>query len=154
MAGAYFGQPVEGFVPGGTHVTVYLIPVFEGRLLAFDVTAREARGRWLPWDVLAWGGNPYEAASALADDWCGGAISDLRIVDVMSFGVEGEGWELATIFRAELAQAPAGDDVRTPHVYGRGEYDAIGNFDPVDLARWVEASPPGGGGRSASKLVF
>ena len=104
--------------------------------------------------MLAWGGNPYEAASALADDWCAGAISDLRIVDVMSFGVEGEGWELATIFRAELAQAPAGDEVRTPHLYGRGEYDAIGNFDPVDLARWVEASSGAGGDRSGNRLVF
>jgi hypothetical protein len=144
---SFFGPPAANIVPGGTHIAVYLVPVFQGRLVVFDVGAREARGRWLPWDVLEFGGNPYETASALADDWCGGALSDLALVDVMSFEVEGGGWELAIVFRAELTAAPAGDDARTPFVFAQGSFDAIGNFDPVDLERWVtrqaEAMAPG-----------
>jgi hypothetical protein len=153
MPGAYFGRPTESFVSGGTHVTVYLIPVFAGRLVVFDVKAREAHGRWLPWDVLPWGANPYETAAALGDDWCDGAVTDLRLVDLMSFDVERGGWELAAVFRAELASPPPGDEARTPYLFPPGEFDAIGNFDPVDLERWLSAgavpSQPTGG-----KLVF
>ena len=140
MPGAYFGRPADSFQPGGTHITVYLVPVLDGRLVTFDVSAAEARGRWLPWDVLEWGGNPYECAAALADDWCGGAVSDLRLVDLMSFSVEPNGWELAAVFRAELTGEPPADDVRRPFLFPPHEYDAIGNFDPVDLQRWVESS--------------
>lgn len=154
MQGAYFGRPNESFVAGGTHITVYLVPVFEGRLVVFDVSAREARGRWLPWDVLEWGGNPYECASALADDWCEGAMNDLRLVDVMSFAVEGGGWELAIVFRAELFTAPAGDDVRTPYLFAAGAYDAIGSFDPVDLRRWVQGGGEGKAPGEGRQLVF
>ena len=135
---AYFGQPAESFVRSGAHVAVYLVPVFEGGLVVFDVSARAARGRWLPWDILEFGGNPYEAAATLADNWCGGALSDLSLVDVMSFPFEGEGWELAIVYRAELTELPRADDARTPFRFDPGEYDAIGNFDPVDLQRWVE----------------
>jgi hypothetical protein len=138
---AYFGPAAAGFVPGGAHVAVYLVPVFEGRLVVFDVAAREARGRWLPWDVLGWGANPYEAASALADEWCDVPVIDLRLVDIMSFPFEGSGWELAIIFRAELPEPARGDDARTPYIYPAGQFDALGNFDPVDLERWVAAFP-------------
>ncbi len=141
---AYFGQPADTFVRGGAHVAVYLVPVYQGGLVVFDVSARAARGRWLPWDVLEFGGNPYEAAAALADDWCGGALSDLTLVDVMSFPFEGEGWELAIVYRAELTELPRHDDVRTPFRFDPGEYDAIGSFDPVDLERWVTREAPAG----------
>jgi hypothetical protein len=154
VRGAYFGPPNESFVAGGTHITVYLVPVFEGRLVVFDVSAPEARGRWLPWDVLDWGGNPYECASALADDWCEGAISDLRLADVMSFAVEGGGWELAIVFRAELTTAPSADDVRTPFVFAPGAYDAIGSFDPIDLQRWLEGGGEGREPGGRAQLVF
>lgn len=137
-ARAFFGPPRPGFVTGGTHISVYLVPIYQGRLVVFDVQAREARGRWLPWDVLDFGANPYEAASTLADDWCGVALSDLSLVDVMSFPVEGGGWELTIVFRAELEAAPPGDDARTPFLFPAGECDAIGPFDPVDLRRWIE----------------
>ena len=139
MAQAYFGKPAKSFVPGGAHIAVYLVPVFDGRLVVFDVTAKAARGRWLPWDILDFSGNPYEAASALADQWCGGAVTDLALADAMSFPFGPEGWELALVFRAELKTLPAGDDARTPFVFERGQFDAIGNFDPVDLERWVGA---------------
>lgn len=137
MAQAYFGKPASTFVPGGAHVAVYLVPVFEGRLLVFDVAASAARGRWLPWNILDFGANPYEAAAALADSWCAGAISDLVLADAMSFPFPPNGWELALVFRAELTELPAGDTARTPLLFETGEFDAIGNFDPVDLERWV-----------------
>lgn len=140
MASAYFGPPAAGFVSGGTHITVNLVPVFEGRLVVFDVAAQEARGRWLPWDVLGWGGNPYECASTLADQWCGVDMLDLALVDVMSFPFEANGWELAIVFRTELAEAPKGDADRVPYLYPEGQFDAIGRFDPVDLQRWVQGS--------------
>lgn len=142
---AFFGPPIPSFASGGAHITVYLIPVFEGGLVLFDVGARQARGRWLPWDVLDFGANPYEAASALADDWCNVALRDLSLADVMSFAVEDGGWELAIVFRAELSAMPAGDDVRTPLRFEPGHYDAIGQFDPIDLERWVTASPASAG---------
>ncbi len=145
MKSAYFGPPAKGFQPGGTHITVYLVPVFEGRLTVFDVEAREARGRWLPWDVLDWGANPYECASALADQWCDVPLESLALVDVMSFPFDGEGWELAIVFRAELSEAAKGDADRRPYTYERGKLDAIGPFDPVDLERWVQQERVAGG---------
>ncbi len=141
MPQAYFGKPANTFVPGGAHVAVYLVPVFEGRLVVFDVAASAARGRWLPWDILEFGGNPYEAAATLSDEWCEGAVTDLSLADAMSFPVGGGGWELALIFRAELNARPAGDDARRTVVFEAGEFDAIGNFDPVDLERWVIRAP-------------
>jgi hypothetical protein len=126
-------------VQGGLHVSVHLVPVLEGRLLAFDVISPAAKGRWLPWAVVDFGQNPYEAASILADDWLGVDLDDLRVIDVLSLGVEGGGWELAIVFRAALESMPAGDAERRPFQFARGAYDAIGAFDPVDLQRWVEA---------------
>jgi hypothetical protein len=83
VAQAYFGKPASTFVPGGAHVAVYVVPVFEERLVVFDVAASAARGRWLPWDVLPFGGNPYETAAELADTWCEGAVADLALADAM-----------------------------------------------------------------------
>ena len=127
-------------MPGGTQLSIYLVPVFEGSLVAFDVQAREARGRWLPWDVLESHENPYEAASELADLWCGVALTSLALADVMSFTLPGGSWELAVIFRAELSAPPLGDAERRPFTYAPGQFDAIGSFDPVDLERWVSRS--------------
>lgn len=137
---AFFGKPTAGLTAGGAHISVYLVPVFRGRLVVFDVAARQARGRWLPWDVMEFGANPYETAAALADDWCEGAVSALTLADVMSFPFEGGGWELAIVFRAELTALPAGDDARSPFVFAEGEADAIGLFDPADLVRWIGGS--------------
>src|SRR4029079_18207520 len=95
---AFFGAPQPTFMPGGTHITVTLVPVFEGRLLVFDVHPEQARGRWLPWDVLDLTRTPYEAASILCDDWCEGAIRDLSLADVMSFALPDGGHELAIVF--------------------------------------------------------
>ena len=154
MAHAYFGKPASGFVPGGAHVAVYLVPVFEGKLVVFDVAAQAARGRWLPWDVLEFGGIPYEAAASLADQWCDGAISDLSLADAMSFPFGTEGWELALVFRAELTALPTGDDARTPFAFELGQVDAIGNFDPVDLERWIRRGTESPGGTDGARLVF
>lgn len=144
-AGAYFGRPIAESAPGGFHVAVYLVPVLEGRLVVFDIEGPgEIAGRWLPWAVLPFQGNPYEAASALADTWCDVPMVDLRLVDAMSFAGPGESWELALVFRAELAERPAGDPSRQPVYLGPESLDAIGRFDPADLARWLT------GGREAS----
>ena len=151
---AFFGPPRDAVVSGGAHITVYLVPVYDGGLVVFDVEAREARGRWLPWDVLDFGQNPYEAASALADTWCAVALGDLSLVDIMSFLVEGEGWELAIVFRAELAEMPPGDAARKPVRFEPGRYDAIGPFDPVDLERWVTRGAATRETARAGGLVF
>jgi len=139
---AIFGKPVSGTSPGGACIAVYLVPVHGRRLVVFDVAAREARGRWLPWDVMDFGANPYETAAALADDWCAGAVSSLTLADVLSFPLEGGGWELAIVFRTELIATPPADDARSPFTFAEGEFDAIGRFDPVDLERWVLGGPP------------
>ncbi len=154
MPDAYFGKPQATFVPGGAHIAVYLVPVFEGRLVVFDVSARAARGRWLPWNILPFAGNPYEAAATLADLWCGGAVSDLTLADVMSFPSEPGGWELAIIFRAELSAPPHGDDARTPVLLEQGQFDAIASFDPVDLARWVDHGSVARSSGASAGLIF
>lgn len=151
---AFFGRPQPGFSDGGTHITVYLVPVYDGRLVVFDVSAKEARGRWLPWNVLPFQENPYVAASELADEWCAGMVRDLRLADVMSFEMPGGGWELAIVFRADLTGEPPGDEVRTPFIFERGQFDAIGWFDPVDLQRWVGPAPADGEAERKESLLF
>lgn len=137
MSRAYFGAPRNAPSAGGMQVTVYVVPVYQSDLVVFEVHVKQARGRWLPWDVIDFGANPYEAASDLVDDWCDGALSDLSLVDVLSLEAFGEGWELAIIFRAELTAMPAGDATRNAVRVSAGSLDAIGAFDPVDLERWL-----------------
>lgn len=151
---AFFGPPRDTVTAGGAHVTVYLVPVFEGGLVVFEVEAPEARGRWLPWDVLEFGQNPYEAASQLADNWCNVSLHDLSLADLMSFPVEPGGWELAIVFRAELAEMPPGDALRAAFRSEPGHYDAIGPFDPVDIERWVAAGAGPTPTAGAGGLVF
>ncbi len=155
-ARAIFGPPRKTPDLGGLQVAVYLVPVYEDRLLTFDVTAPEAHGRWLPWAVIGYGQNPYEAAAMLADDWLDVPLEDLSLVDVLSFDAPGGGWELAIIFRACLWTKPAGDETRTPHLYAAGEFDAIASFDPVDLERWVTGGPasPARATPAQAKLLF
>lgn len=137
MTRAYFGAPRNAPSAGGMQVTVYVVPVYQSDLVVFEVHVKQARGRWLPWDVIDFGANPYEAASELVDDWCDGALSDLSLVDVLSLEAFGEGWELAIIFRAELTAMPAGEATRNAIRVSAGALDAIGAFDPVDLERWL-----------------
>lgn len=151
---AFFGPPQDGFVRGGAHITVYLVPVLNGGLVVFDVEARQARGRWLPWDILEFGQNPYEAASALADQWCNVPLRDLSLADVMSLPVEGGGWELAIVFRGELVGMPPGDIHRKPVRFEPGQFDAIGPFDPVDIERWVEPGIEARREKPGEGLVF
>lgn len=139
---ARFGKPAGDFSREGSHIAVHLFPVYEGRLVAFDVPARQARGRWLPWDLLPFRGNPYETASALGDDWCDGAVTSLHLVDAISLVSPGESWELALVFRAELAEMPGGDADRVPVPLAADELAGIHRFEPVDLARWLDASAP------------
>ncbi len=137
MTRAYFGAPRNAPSAGGMQVTVYVVPAYQSDLVVFEVHVKQARGRWLPWDVIDFGSNPYEAASELVDDWCDGAVSDLSLVDVLSLEAFGEGWELAIIFRAELTAMPSGDATRNAIRVSAGSLDAIGAFDPVDLERWL-----------------
>ena len=139
---ATFGPPTSRPTAGGAHIAVHLVPVLEGAIVAFDVTAPEARGRWLPWDLLDYAGNPYETAAALADDWCGGDITDLRLVDALSFPEQAGSWELALIFRAELGAMPPADDARTPVALPADDPGPIWRFDPVDLTRWAASTRP------------
>jgi len=147
--GAYFGKPQGAAAAGGFHIAIYLVPVLDGRLVVFDIEGpREIAGRWLPWAVLPFRGNPYEAASLLADTWCDVPLHDLSLVDVMSFNIPGEAWELALVFRAELAEAPAPMPDREAVFVAAEDLDAIGRFDPADLQRWLGATaggdePPG-----------
>jgi hypothetical protein len=150
---ARFGKPAADFVRGGAHVAVHLVPVYKGRIVAFDVSG-PASGRWLPWDLLPYEGNPYETASELGDDWCDGAVVDLRVVDALSLAAPGESWELALVFRAELAAMPAGDGARSPVALDAGELGTVKRFDATELERWRGS---GGGDEtkdSGGKLVF
>lgn len=151
---AFFGPPVPGPVPGGTQLTIYLVPVFDGQLICFDVTAEEARGRWLPWDVLDLQENPYEAASELADQWCGVPPLSLELADVMSLTPPGSPWELAIVFRCVVSEMPRGDGERHPYAFETGRFDAIASFDPVDLERWVTGASPDAPTAGKDHLLF
>ncbi len=134
-------------------LTVHVVPVFKGVLIAFDVDAPEASGRWLPWTPLEHGGNPWETASAIVGEWCGGAVVELRLVDVIARGAGAE-WGLALVFRAELTALPGGERGQ-PHPCAPPEHGSVRGFAAADLARWLAQSP---GGVAASShtppLVF
>jgi hypothetical protein len=55
-----------------------------------------------------------------------------------------------------LTALPAGDDARRPQLLGLDALDSIGNFDPVDLERWVLAgeTPPGPSAHKPKDLLF
>lgn len=135
-AAAFFGKPRAEFTDGGAHLTVYLVPIFEARIIAFDVAAPGARDRWLPWGILTYGGNPYEDASALADDWCQGSVGDLRLVDVLTGTAVGS-WEVALIFRAELTAMPKADGKRSPVALSIPIEAPVRQFQPAELERWL-----------------
>ncbi len=151
---ARFGPPVASFVPGGAHVSVHIVPVFNGAIVAFDVAARAAQGRWLPWDLLPYGGNPYETAAELGDTWCDGAVTDLVLADTLSFVTPGESWELSLIFRAELSTAPTGDVDRHPILLAPGDLDSVARFEAVDLERWLGPGEPSAPTRKDDGLLF
>ncbi len=133
---------------GGVLLTVHVAPVLQGQLVAFLLEAPGPGGRWLPWTVLKQGANPYEIASTIIDEWCDGAMSDLRLVDVISR--EGDdGWELAVVFRAELTALPRGERGE-PRACESRDLATVRGFDAVDLERWL-----GGGAEAGSaRLVF
>lgn len=136
----------------GVLLSVHVVPVLEGRIVAFVLEPPGPKGRWLPWTVLEQGANPYEIASTIIDEWCDGAMSDLRLADVISRAGD-NGWELAIIFRAELTALP-GHERGAPHVCDMQDLAAVQGFEAVDLERWL------GGGASPAmegdspKLVF
>ena len=138
----------------GVLLSVHVVPVLEGRIVAFVLDPPGPKGRWLPWTVLPQGSNPYEVASTIVDEWCDGAMSDLRLADVIS-REGGGGWELAIVFRAELTALP-GHERGAPRVCDPQDLAAVQGFDAVDLDRWqggggaAEAAPEG----DSPKLVF
>ena len=135
-------------MPDAPRVTVHAVPVHAGRLIAFAVDAPDdpgAGGRWLPWTPLAPGGEPWETASELVDEWCGEALAaELRLLDALAAG---DG--LALVFRAGLTAMP---DARrgVPHACAPADLDAIRGFARADLERWLGA----GEAPSARTLVF
>ena len=137
----------------GVLLSVHVVPVLEGRIVAFVLDPPGPKGRWLPWTVLEQGANPYEIASTIVDEWCDGAMSDLRLADVISRASD-DGWELAIIFRAELTALPS-HERGAPHVCDAQDLAAVPGFEAVDLERWLGAgaTPPAVEGGS-SKLVF
>ena len=137
-------------------LTVSLIPVVTGQLLAFDVSAPEAQGRWLPWTVLEYGQSPWECASLLGDEWCDGHINAIRLVDAISNFATNGGWELALVFRAELTLIPSAKPDRAPVIVSAGDSSLLNSFAEVDISRWVAGDPPHapGGSTPASPLFF
>ena len=135
----------------GVLLSVHVVPVLEGRIVAFTLAAGGPKGRWLPWTVLPQGANPYEIASAVVDEWCDGAMSDLRLADVISREGNG-GWELAIVFRAELTALPLGAR-GAPRVCEAADLAAVQGFEAVDLERWLGGGEAAAGGE-APKLVF
>ena len=120
---------------GGVLLTVHVAPVLQGQLVAFLLEAPGPGGRWLPLTVLKQGANPYEIASTIIDEWCDGAMSDLRLVDVISR--EGDdGWELAVVFRGGAHGDAARGSGRAARLRLAGP-GGVHGFEAVDLERWL-----------------
>lgn len=142
MAGqAMFGKPVRDLASGGTLITTHVVPVFQGSLVVFEVDSSAARGRWLPWTTMEYGENPYVTASAVVDEWCQGAVKELRLVDVISTALDSGVWELSIVFRAELSASPAAASQRRPTLVAPEKAGRVGHFDQVDIERWVGVLP-------------
>ncbi len=139
---AMFGKPVKDLASGGTLITVHVVPVLKGKLVVFELDSRTVTGSWLPWTTMDYGDNPYVTASAVVDEWCDGAMRDLRLVDVISLHIDGDIWELAIVFRTELTSHPEAAEQRTPVLLEPDQSGRIGRFDQVDLERWVGRQPP------------
>ncbi len=143
---------------GGVLLSVHIAPVLEGRLVAFlvETPASPPGERWLPWTPLPQGANPYEIAATIVDEWCDGALSDLRLVDVISRDGD-DGWELAIVFRAELTALPSGERA-PPHLCAPQDFERVHGFAPVDLERWLGAGEagcsPDAPAPDGSRLVF
>lgn len=128
----------------GVLVTVHALPVHAGRVVAFAVDAPAVKGRWLPWTPLPPGGEPWETASALVDEWCGEALAaELRLADALAAA-----GGLALVFRAELTAMP-GARRGAPHACDPADLGAVRGFARADLERWLGASAP-----AARPLVF
>lgn len=139
---SFFGRPEKSFKAGGAHIAIYAVPVYDGKLVVYDIDASGITGRFLPWTVLAFGGNPYADASLLVDDWCQVPVSSLRLIDVIG-GHQAEGSrELAIVFRAELFEPPRGDAHREPVLLDASDLEPIGPFPVTELQRWLAAGTP------------
>lgn len=145
MSGAFYPPPRTEPVPGGAYIAVAVVPIWRGELVAFDVTAAGAEGRWFPWAPLPRGTEPWEAAAALAEEWCGADPAELRLVDAMGGEGLGGSWQLTLVFRAELLAAPKGDPHRRPVLLPAQPAEAVGGFAAADLARWAGGDAGGGG---------
>lgn len=157
MSSAFYPPPRSEPVPGGLYLAAVVVPVWQGRLVAFDVAEPSARGRWLPWAPIPHGHGPWEAAAEVADDWCG-EVADLRLVDALMGEGLGGSAQLSLVFRAEMLGAPRGDAQRTPVFVEVPPVAPVAGFSPADLARWVAGGSPGEGGPPSAKgetpLVF
>ena len=134
---AIFGKPTKSISPGGTFLTVHIIPVYKRKLIAFDVIAPEAKGQWFPWTVLTFGTEPYEAAANLVDDWCNGSIKRLELCDVLTFKSYEGAWQISLVFRSELTKIPQGVAKRKPLVFEKEIPPVIDKFKGADIQRWM-----------------
>ena len=146
-----FGKPIGTLTSGGALITAHIVPVFQRKLVVFEIIASAVRGRWLPWTTMAYGENPYVTAAAVVDEWCQGAINDLRLVDVISTQLDSGVWELSIVFRAELSAEPAASPQRTPVLVAAESAGRVGHFDQIDLERWVGMPPEAS---VSEKLLF
>tara|TARA_B110000263_G_C15225814_1_gene472183 strand:+ start:583 stop:1041 length:459 start_codon:yes stop_codon:yes gene_type:complete len=146
---AIFGKPVKNIGAGGTFLTIHIIPVYKGKLVAFDVTAPEAKGRWFPWTVLNYGIEPYEAAANLVDDWCEGSTQQLSLCDILTFMSYEGAWQISLVFRNELITLPHGDFERKPLLFDKELPTKIDKFQSADIERWINS-----GSTKTDQLVF
>ncbi|MCS7296317.1 MAG: hypothetical protein RMK15_04795 [Chloroflexota bacterium] len=142
MSGAFYPPPRREPVAGGAYVAVVVVPVWQGQLVAFDVTAPGAEGRWFPWAPLPWGTEPWEAAASLAEEWCGADLAELRLVDALGGEGLGGSWQLTLVFRAELLGPPRTSAQRQPVLLPAQPAAPVGGFAPADVARWAAGPGP------------
>ncbi len=145
---AIFGPPVTRPLPDGLMFTIDLVPVHEGRIVAFrwpglSQLAGAPDHPWLPWDHLEYGEQPSRAVVRILSQWTGRTdlAVDARMADLYSMvGPDGV-WHVSLIFRVELVEPPeVFGHIEEVLVIGREELpEHLGWFPKQRLLAYLDA---------------
>ena len=111
---ATFGPPTSRPLPGGFLLAIDIVPIFEGRLVAFRWPGLTRAGLdevpiWLPWDYLEFGEPPARAVPRILSQWTGREDlgQHVNMVDIYSQVQPDKTWHFSLIFTVTIREIPA-----------------------------------------------
>ena len=110
---AIFGPPVSRPLPGGLLMSVDIVPIYDGGIVAFrwpGLNRENETGNslWMPWDYLEVGEPPARSVPRVLSQWTGRedlAIS-AEMVDLFSKVQDNKTWHLSLVFMVHLQALP------------------------------------------------